>query len=210
MGEILLNSKLIINFLVLVMVLFDNEKQEAKDSKISEEIEDAVESQNPEVIKEEENQESEIEKLKKEIDSYKDFLIREKAENQNLRKRFQKELEDAHKYAVSNFIKDMSDSIEDLFRALENVKEEDINSNEMLKSLFDGVNMTKNNMLKVLNKFNIKRINPLGEAFHHDFHQVISQVEGSGEKKNTILTVVQAGYTIQDRLLKPAMVIIAK
>jgi molecular chaperone GrpE len=148
-------------------------------------------------------QEEEIKKLR-------DLLIREKAENENLRKRFRKELEDAHKFAITNFAKAIIEQLEDLFRALDNVDQGSCASHKEFKTLFEGVEMSKNNMLKNFGDFDIRRINPLNEMFDHDLHQAISQVVDNSKEPGTVVNVVQAGYIIKDRLLRPAIVIVSK
>lgn len=148
-------------------------------------------------------QEEEIKKLR-------DLLIREKAENENLRKRFRKELEDAHKFAITNFAKAIIEQLEDLFRALDNVDQGLCASHKEFKTLFEGVEMSKNNMLKNFGDFDIRRINPLNEMFDHDLHQAISQVVDNSKEPGTVVNVVQAGYIIKDRLLRPAIVIVSK
>lgn len=144
------------------------------------------------------------------IKNLKDLFIREKAENENLRKRFKKELEDAHKFAITNFAKALIEQLEDLFRALENIDKEACNSNKELKTLFEGVEMTKKNMLKNFEDFGIHRIYPLNEQFNHEYHQAISQIVDNDKEPNTIVKVVQAGYSIKSRLLRSAVVIISR
>ena len=145
-----------------------------------------------------------------EIKKLRDLLIREKAENENLRKRFRKELEDAHKFAITNFAKAIIEQLEDLFRALDSVDQGACASHKEFKILFEGVEMSKNNMLKNFGDFDIRRIYPLNEMFDHDLHQAISQVADNSKEPGTIINVVQAGYAIKDRLLRPAIVIVSK
>ena len=144
------------------------------------------------------------------IKNLKDLFIREKADNENLRKRFKKELEDTHKFAITNFAKALIEQLEDLFRALENINQEACNSNKELKTLFEGVEMTKRNMLKSFEDFGIHRVYPLNEQFNHEYHQAISQVIDNGKEPNTVVKVVQAGYSIKGRLLRSAVVIVSK
>jgi molecular chaperone GrpE len=151
-----------------------------------------------------------IEELHKEIENLKEQVIREKAENENIRKRFRKELEDAHKFAISNFVKNLTEQVENLFRASENIDMKACEDNKELKTLFEGVEITKKNLLKVFQDFEIQRIYPLNQSFDHTFHEAISQVVDNEKEPNTIINVIQAGYAIRDRLLKPAVVIVTK
>jgi molecular chaperone GrpE len=150
------------------------------------------------------------ENLQEQIDKLKDLLIREKAENENLRKRFKKELEDTHKFAISKFVKNLTEQVENLFRASDNIDLKSCEENSELKTLFEGVEITKKNLLKVFHDFDVERIYPINQIFNHELHEAISQVEDEDKEPNTIINVVQAGYTINGRLIKPAVVIVTK
>ncbi len=151
-----------------------------------------------------------LEELNKEIENLKEQLIREKAENENIRKRFKKELEDAHKFAISNFVKNLTEQVENLFRASENIDLKACENNTELKTLFEGIEITKKNLLKVFQDYEIQRIYPLDQNFDHQFHEAVSQVVDNKREPNTVVNVIQAGYSIRDRLLKPAIVIVTK
>ncbi|MSO13861.1 nucleotide exchange factor GrpE [Rickettsiales endosymbiont of Trichoplax sp. H2] len=151
-----------------------------------------------------------VDDLKVEVDQLKDLLIREKAENDNLRKRFKKELEDTHKFAISKFVKNLTEQVENLFRASDNIDLKSCEENSELKTLFEGVEITKKNLLKVFHDFDVERIYPINQIFNHELHEAISQVEDEEKEPNTIINVVQAGYTINGRLIKPAVVIVTK
>ena len=151
-----------------------------------------------------------LEELNNEIENLKEQLIREKAENENIRKRFKKELEDAHKFAISNFVKNLTEQVENLFRASENIDLKACENNNELKTLFEGIEITKKNLLKVFQDYEIQRIYPLDQNFDHQFHEAVSQVVDNKREPNTVVNVIQAGYSIRDRLLKPAIVIVTK
>lgn len=151
-----------------------------------------------------------ISEYEKEVTKLKDLFVRERADNENLRKRFKKELEDAHKFAITNFAKSLIEPLEDLFRALESVDKDILASNQELKILFEGVEMTKRNMLRSFEDFGIDRIYPLNEQFNHEYHQAISQVVDNDKTPNTIVKVIQAGYSIKGRLLRSAIVVVSK
>ena len=168
------------------------------------------EQEKEEVSQNEKNEINPIEELNKEIENVKEQIIRQKAENENIRKRFRKELEDAHKFAISNFVKNLTEQVENLFRASENIDLKSCEENSALKTLFEGVEITKKNLLKVFHDFEIQRIYPLNQSFDHKFHEAISQVVDNDKEPNTVINVIQAGYSIRDRLLKPAVVIVTK
>ena len=110
------------------------------------------------------------ENLQKQIDNLKDLLIREKAENENLRKRFKKELEDTHKFAISKFVKNLTEQVENLFRASDNIDLKSCEENSELKTLLEGVDITKKNLLKVFHDFDVERIYPINQIFNHLFY----------------------------------------
>ena len=132
------------------------------------------------------------------------------AEVDNLRKRHVKEIEDAHKFAVSNFAKDMIEVLENLFRAEESIDSEKVKQDETLGQIFNGVELTKKTLVDAFEKNGLKRIYPVGESFDHDFHQAVTQVESNDHKTNEVVQVIQAGYELKGRLLRPALVAVAK
>lgn len=158
-----------------------------------------------------ENQPSELEKnlidLTQKNSELNDKLLRMAAELDNTRKRNREEIEKTSKYAISNFAGDLVLAIENFYLANDNMPKEEIDKNPAIKHFADAVLMTQKELVKILEKNNIKRIYPLGEKFDHNFHEAISQVPAAeGEEENTIKQVIQAGYTIGDRLMRPALV----
>ncbi len=148
--------------------------------------------------------------LSKEVESLKEKLLLCQADEENLRKRMQKELEETKKYSVADFAKVMLEPLEDLFRTIENLDTKKRSNGEDVSPFVKGIEMIKSNMIKGFEQFGIKRIFPLNEAFDHSMHQAISQIPDSSKDENTVVNVVQAGYMIKDRLLRPAMVIVTK
>ena len=140
----------------------------------------------------------------------KDQLIRTMAEMENLRKRSEREMGDARKYAVTGFARDLVNVVENLQLAIQNITPEDKNSNEKMANLAQGVEMTYNELLRIFEGNGIVRIDPMGEKFNHNHHQAVAQVEDADAEPGTITQVLQAGYIIHDRLLRPAMVTVAK
>ena len=137
----------------------------------------------------------------------KDQLLRALAENENVRKRGQKEKEDALKFGVSNLARDMVGVADNLRRALENKSE---NAAELAEALFSGVDLILKDFESVLGRHGIQRINAAGTPFDPHFHQAVFELETEEHTPGTVVQVVQDGYTIQDRLLRPAMVSVAK
>lgn len=139
-----------------------------------------------------------------------DRLLRAVAETENLRKRSQRELQEANKYAVTGFARDLISVVENLHRAASSIPEEAQNESAELKNIAQGVEMTLQETYSVFERHHIKRIDPRGEMFDHNIHQAVVQIESDDEPVGKILQVMQAGYTIHDRLLQPAMVGVAK
>jgi molecular chaperone GrpE len=140
----------------------------------------------------------------------KDQLIRAIAETDNVRKRAARDLEDTNKYAVSKFAGGLVSVLENLQRATGSISEELRAENAQVKNLAEGVEMTLRELLNVFERFGIKRIDPVGEKFNHQFHQAMQQIEDAQAEAGTVLQVLQAGYVIHDRLLQPALVNVAK
>lgn len=139
----------------------------------------------------------------------KDKLLRALADAENLRKRTQREREEAGKYAASSFAKDMLDVADNLRRALSSVPTES-EWDERTRNLLTGVAATERELLAALERHGVRRIDPLGERFDHNFHQAMYEAENTGQPPGTIVQVLQPGYVIHDRLLRPAMVAVAK
>ena len=152
----------------------------------------------------------EADKAGEEMAALKDQLMRSVAETENLRKRTERELADARKYAVTGFARDMVNVVENLQLALQNIPAEDRKNNDKIDNLAQGVEMTYNELLRVFEGNGIVRIDPKGEPFNHNHHQAVAQVEDPDATPGTVTQVLQAGYIIHDRLLRPAMVTVAK
>lgn len=145
-----------------------------------------------------------------EIARLKDQLLRAVAETENIRKRAERDLSESRKYAVTGFARDMVNVVENLQLALQNIPEEDRKTDQKLNALAEGVALTYNELIKTFDSHGIKRLEPVGEKFDHNFHQAVAQVEDPKAVPGTVVQVLQAGYVIHDRLLRPAMVTVAK
>ncbi len=150
-----------------------------------------------------------VTELEAEVARLKDQLLRALAEQENTRRRAQRDKEDSVKFAAANFAKDLIATPDNLRRALDSVKEEDV-KDEVLKTLLAGVAATERALLASFERNGIKRIEPMGEKFDHNFHQAIFEVEHSGKPAGTVVQVLAPGYTMHDRLLRAAMVGVAK
>jgi molecular chaperone GrpE len=148
--------------------------------------------------------------LQDELDKAKDQMLRALAEAENSRKRSIKEREDASKYAVSSFAKDLVNVADNLRRALDAIPAEAMAADPHLKNLNDGVEATERELLKSFEKNGIRKINPMGEPFNPNFHEVMFEAPGSGQPAGTVVQVIETGYILNDRLLRPARVGVAK
>jgi molecular chaperone GrpE len=140
---------------------------------------------------------------------FKDKALRALAEVENIRRRTQREREDAVKYGVQNFARELLSAADNLRRAVTSVPEGQA-TDEATKNLLAGVAATERELLAAFEKNNIRRIDPKGARFDHNFHQAIYEVENTGKPAGTIVEVLQPGYVLHDRLLRPAMVGVAK
>jgi molecular chaperone GrpE len=155
------------------------------------------------------SQKTQAAELEAELAEYKDRLLRALAETENVRRRAQRDREDASKYAIAGFAKDLLSAADNLRRALESLPESEA-KDERTRSLLAGVAATERELLGAFERYGIKRIDPRGEAFDHNFHQAIFEVERPDQPSGSVVEVLQPGYVLHDRLLRPAMVGVAK
>jgi molecular chaperone GrpE len=136
----------------------------------------------------------------------KDRALRIAAEMENLRRRSALDVEKAHKFALEKFSGELLPVIDSLERALELSDRE----NEALKPTLEGVDLTLRSMLSTVAKFGVEAINPLGEPFDPNRHQAISMVENGQVAPNSVIAVMQKGYELNGRIIRPAMVMVAR
>ncbi|MGD8809888.1 MAG: nucleotide exchange factor GrpE [Gammaproteobacteria bacterium] len=148
--------------------------------------------------------------LEAELTELKDKSLRALADAENTRRRTQRELSDARKYAASGVIKDLLNVSDNLTRALEACPAALRERDEQVKNLVIGVEMVAKDLLDAFEKHGVRKIEPLGEPFDHDFHQAMYEVENSGKPSGTVVEMLQPGFVMHDRLLRPAMVAVAK
>jgi len=147
--------------------------------------------------------------IEAELAETKDRLLRALAETENVRRRLQRERDDAQKYAASAFAKDLLSPVDNLRRALQAMPEAET-TDPRARSLRDGVAAIERELLAAFDRHGLKRIDPKGERFDHNFHQAMFETERPDVPSGTIVEVLQPGYVLQDRLLRPAMVGVAK
>lgn len=145
-----------------------------------------------------------------EVKALKDQLLRTMAELENYRKRAEREREEMAKFAITGFGRDLLSVSDNLRRALESVPVEHEKPEDLLKTLLEGVEITEKELLTVFKKHGVEKIEPLGQAFDHHLHQAMFEVEDKDQPAGTIVHVLQPGYTLNGRLLRPAMVGVAK
>lgn len=155
-------------------------------------------------------QDGRVVELEAQVAELKDQLLRAMAEAENTRRRAQRDREDASKFAVSNFAKELVVVADNLRRALDAAPAENRESNEVLNSLVIGVEATERQLLSAFERTGIAKLDPMGALFDPNFHQVMFEIENTGQPAGTVIQVLQPGYTIHGRLLREAMVGVAK
>src|ERR1051325_8886910 len=152
-----------------------------------------------------------VELLQKEATEARDKMLRTLAEMENLRKRTAREVSDARTYGISGFARDVLDIADNLQRALDAVPSETrAAADPGLKALIEGVELTERSLLNALEKNGVKKFDPTGEKFDPNFQQAMYEVPDPSVPAGTVVQVVQAGYMIGDRILRPALVGVAK
>ncbi len=150
--------------------------------------------------------EQQLEKAQATIKEYWDQVMRLKAEMENNRKRASRDIENAHKYALRNFAESLLPIVDSMEMGQQAAEADNAN----LSSIVEGTQLTMSMFVQVLEKHGLKQINPLGEPFDPEQHQAISMVEDDKAKTNIVIKVMQKGFLLNDRLVRPAMVVVAK
>lgn len=177
-------------------------KKQAKDSKGQAE----AASQNEEKLKIEQPQ---IDYLA-EIQEYKDKWMRAAAEAQNIKRRAEQDISKARVFSIEKFAQDLMEVLESLHRASLAISDDQAQLSEPLKNAKEGIEITRKEMVNVFERHGIKRIFPVGEIFNPAQHEAVSQLESADHTSGTIIDVVRAGYILNDRLLRAALVVVAK
>ena len=153
----------------------------------------------------EEDQVSETEQLQQQVADANDNVLRIQAEMQNMRRRAERDVENAHKFALDKFSADLLPVVDNLERALSAIDTED----ESQKAIAEGIELTLKSFLDVLVRFKIEAVDPAGEPFDANLHQAVSMVPNPDMEPNTVMDVFQKGYTLNGRLIRPAMVVVS-
>jgi len=192
-----------------------NEEKENKDVKLDEgtveeetSLEEGVELQNDEEGEVNEPSNS-LEELEAKILELKDQLLRTVADSENLRKRLEREKEQTRKFGIANFAKDLLSIADNLGRALDAAPNKEDVEDQAIENLVLGIQMTEQELQKAFDNNNIRKIDPLGEKFDYNFHQAMFEVEETDQEPGVVVQVLQPGYAIDDRILRPAMVGVA-
>jgi molecular chaperone GrpE len=149
--------------------------------------------------------------LGKEVAELRDRMLRTLAEMENLRQRTRREVADSKVYGITGFARDVLDIADNLQRTLDAVPVETRElADPMLKTLIEGVELTERSLLSTLEKNGVKKFDPSGEKFNPNFQQAMYEVPDSSVPAGTVVQVVQAGYTIGERVLRPALVGVSK
>ena len=149
--------------------------------------------------------------LDRELADMKDRLLRTLAEMENMRKRTEREVADARSYGISSFARDILGVADNMHRAMQALDDElRSKADEATKALLEGVELTERELMNVLEKHGVKRIEPLGQKFDPNRHQAMYEIEDASVAAGTVIQVMQAGYLIGDRMLRPALVAVAK
>ena len=159
-------------------------------------------------IKKKENLKINFKNLQNDLKKVKEDNLRYLAEIDNLRKRFDKEREDTFKYAVTEFANEIILVVDNFIRVIESISSINKDGNDNVKPLIDGIDLIFKDFLKTLEKFDIKKIDCLGKKFDPNFHQTISEEINNDKEVDEIIKVIQDGYLIKDRLLRPASVVV--
>jgi molecular chaperone GrpE len=154
--------------------------------------------------------EEKIAALEAELAAGRDQLLRQLAETENVRRRAKREREETIRYGASALARDLLNVADNLQRALQSVPTEAREADETIKNLVIGVELTEKELLTALQKQGVEKIVPLGEKFSYDRHQAMFEVPGTDKPAGTVVEVMQPGYVMHDRLLRPAMVGVAK
>jgi len=147
-----------------------------------------------------------IEQLTQALATAKEDAIRAAAEAQNARRRAQQDVEKAHKFALEKFVNDMLPVADNLERAVESSKADGVE----MATVVEGVELTLKTLIDGLKKHSVEAVNPEGEPFDPQLHQAMSMIEQPDVEPNTVLNVFQQGYTLNGRLVRPAMVVVSK
>lgn len=186
---------------------FDTEQSEQAEQVAPESEAETAEGQGEEQtdVGAEEQVDSELQASRVEVAQLKEQYVRLQAEMDNVRKRAERDVESARKYGVEKFAKEMLGVTDSLEAGLSSAREESAD----LDKLREGMDMTERMLMQALEKFGVERMNPEGETFDPEYHEAMSMQPSAEHTPNTVVTVIQKGYLLNGRVLRPAMVIVS-
>ena len=191
----------------------ENKSAEELAAEIINEAEEQVEEQHDhahEAISEEQEKINELElslaAVQATVADQKDSVIRAKAEVDNIRRRSAQDVEKARKFALEKFVGELLPTVDNLERAIASFDQED----EAQKAVLEGVELTLQSFMNTLDKFDVKAVDPQDQPFNPELHQAMSMQEVEGVEPNTVIAVMQKGYELNGRLVRPAMVMVSK
>jgi len=179
-------------------------QEQTKGEQAAQETEGAEAGQSPDELR------LMLEDARSKADEHWEQLLRTRAELENARRRAERDVESAHKYALEKFASELLPVKDSLELGLNAVSEESAAGDERVAKLREGVELTLKMLGGVFEKFGISEVNPVGQPFDPQLHQAMSMQETTGQPPNSVVLVVQKGYLLNDRLLRPAMVMVAK
>lgn len=147
-----------------------------------------------------------VAQLHEDVAAAKDLALRAQADAQNVKRRAEQDVEKARKFALEQFTRELLPVVDNLERALEAASGED----DVVKPIAEGVELTLKSFLDAMSKFNIEQVDPQGEPFDPNLHQAMSMIENDEVEPNSVIAVMQKGYTLNGRLVRPAMVMVSK
>ena len=181
-------------------------KSEQPEANTEEKLQSEAEIDSSESTEDQEGQTvNEVEELQKKLSTLGEQLLREQAEMQNVRRRAQRDVESAHKFALEKFATELLSVVDNLERAIGAIDAED----ESQKAVAEGLELTLKTFVDVLTKHSVEPVDPEGQPFDADLHQAVSMVPNAEVEPNTVINVFQKGYTLNGRLIRPAMVVVS-
>ena len=178
----------------------EGSEQQQNEPELLEDTDNIAEFSSVEVLQ------TQLEAALKQAEHQKDLALRSQAELHNVRRRAERDVEQAHKFGMEKIIQELLPVVDSLERALDASGDD----NDFVKAMREGIELTLSMFLKALAKFQIEPVSPEGEPFDPAFHQAVSMIEQNSVEPNTVVHVMQKGYTLHGRIVRPAMVVVAK
>lgn len=187
----------------------DEDRKDEATEEVSEQTGDP-EAQSAEQPEQQAEAGDEVTALREQLDKQKEDMLRLQAEMQNVRRRAEIDVEKAHKFALEKFVKELLPVVDSMEKAVESTEGHEVHNEEVVQRIKEGVDMTLSMFNGALEKFNVQQVNPVGEPFDPQLHEAMSMVPSPDAEPNSVIAVMQKGYTLNDRLVRPAMVMVAK